>query len=132
MKIINGNAYEELRQKHHAINYYSNPLVPHMYTDQIGAVMNEWISTHGNIIDDENTRNAIFEASKKEIIKDLRIYKERGNELSDEINKFLVSDVLEEIKQRNDGKDGKEEKVKTPVQNKAVKISKQQLLESNP
>ena len=112
------DAYEALREKHQSIYYYSNPLAPHMYTDQIGAVINDWISTRGDITDDENTRNAIFEASKKEIIKDLRIYKEQGNELSDEINKFLVSDVLEEIAQTNEGK--------------ADTSSKEQLLKSNP
>ena len=130
MKLRNENTYEALRQKHHSIYYYSNPLASHMYIDQIGAVINDWISTHGDIIDDENTRNAIFEASKKEIIKDLQIYKERGNELSDEINKFLVSDVLEDIAQRNEGKEGKEEKVKTSE--KADTSSKQQLLKYNP
>jgi hypothetical protein len=121
------DAYEALRQKHHSIHYYSNPLAPHMYNDQIGAVINDWISTRGDITDDENTRNAIFEASKKEIINDLQIYKERGKELSDEINKFLVSDVLQEIAQRNEGK---EEKVKTPEN--ADTSSKQQLLKYNP
>jgi hypothetical protein len=127
MKLRNENAYEELRQKHHNIYYYSNQLASHMYIDQIGAVINDWISTHGEITDDENTRNAIFDASKKEIIDDLRIYKERGKELSDEINKFLVSDVLQEIGQRNEEK---EEKVKTPE--KADTSSKQQLLKYNP
>ena len=101
------DAYEALRQKHHSIHYYSNPLAPHMYNDQIGAVMKDWISKHGDIINDENTRNAIFKESKKEISNDLRIYIQRGAELLDEINKFLVSDVLKEIAQRNEGKEGK-------------------------
>ena len=127
MKLRNENAYEALRQKHHSIYYYSNPLASHMYIDQIGAVINNWRSTHGDIIDDENTRNAIFEASKKEIINDLQIYKEQGKELSDEINKFLVSDVLKEIGQRNAEP---EEKVKTSE--KADTSSKQQLLKYNP
>ena len=92
-----------------------------MYIDQIGAVMKDWRSKH-----DENTRNAIFEASKKEIINDLQIYKERGNELSDEINKYLVSDVLKEIARKPEP----EEKAPEPVQNQA--IDKQQLLNDNP
>ena len=127
MKLRNESAYEALREKHQRLVYYSNAMVAHLYIDQIGAVINNWRSTHGDIIDDENTRNAIFEASKKEIINDLQIYKERGNELSDEINKYLVSDVLKEIA-RN--KPEPEEKAPEPVQNQAN--DKQQLLNDNP
>ena len=99
-----------------------------MYRDQIGAVMKDWKTIHGDIIDDENTRNAIFKESKQEIIKDLRIYGERGKELLDDINNFLVSDIVKEIEQKNAEK---EEKVEVKAPENAENVPNE-LLQSNP
>ena len=121
-----------LKERHLVLYGNSDVLGHHLYDDAVKDTMAEWKSQHGDISDDRDTFNQIFQKSKKLILDNLHKYIQQGKDLSAEIKNTLVSDIVKVIEQQNAEKDEK-----VPEQNDEFFIEnitqmKNRLLQSNP
>jgi len=103
----------------------------HLYNDAVKDTMAEWKSQHGDISDDRDTFNQIFQKSKKLILDNLHKYIQQGKDLSAEIKNTLVSDIVKVIEQQKAEKDEKVQEQNDNFVEDDTK-NKNMLLQNNP